>query len=177
MKKIFALLIILTSITISNGQNWKATSSSITFSIKHAMGSTANGTFGNLNSDINFNPSKLNEAKIVATIDAVTFNTGNTSRDKTLKGKEYFDVEKYPKITMNLLKVAAISASNFSGTFALTIKNTTKEITVPFTFTQNGTTALFKGEFTINRLDYKVGESSWLLGDDATVKITLNVKQ
>ena len=31
-----------------------------------------------------------------------------------------------------------------------------------------------KGSFTINRLDFGVGESSFVMGDDVSVKLTLN---
>lgn len=158
-------------------QDWKVSTYSVSFSIKHAMGSTATGTFKNLQAELKFSPDKLSEAKINASVDASTFNTGTAARDKNLKGEEYFDVTKYPKISMKLLRVKSAGGNSYSGVFALTIKNVTKEITVPFTFVVKENTASFVGNFTVNRLDFNVGESSWLLGDEATLKVVVNVIQ
>jgi polyisoprenoid-binding protein YceI len=56
----------------------------------------------------------------------------------------------------------------------VTIKGKTKMISVPFTFTESNAKGTFKGSFTINRLDFGVGESSFVMGDDVSVKLTLN---
>jgi polyisoprenoid-binding protein YceI len=59
----------------------------------------------------------------------------------------------------------------FKGIFALTIKGTTKMVPVVFSFTEIADKAKFTGSFTINRLDFKVGSSSFILSDDVTINI------
>lgn len=63
---------------------------------------------------------------------------------------------------------------SFRGYFKLTIKGKTKDVLVPFTFTEKDGKAIIKGSFTINRLDFGVGESSMILSNNATIIIEVN---
>jgi polyisoprenoid-binding protein YceI len=91
-----------------------------------------------------------------------------------LKSDSYFDTEKYPEL---IIKSTKINTSNKSGwyffTGTLTMHGVTKEISFPFTATQQGNDYLFAGEFELNRLDYSVGETSAVLSK--TVKVSLSV--
>ena len=64
---------------------------------------------------------------------------------------------------------------SFSGTFALELKGTRREITFPFTFSRQSRSATLAGEFTINRLDYAIGESSLILGDNVIVRVSVEI--
>jgi polyisoprenoid-binding protein YceI len=61
----------------------------------------------------------------------------------------------------------------YVGVFDLTIKNVTKSISFPFTFTEANDHYTLQGEFSINRLDFGVGEESVILSD--MVKIIIEV--
>lgn len=177
VKKLFFGAMLLLALT-SQAQVWKPTSASINFKIKHALGATAEGSFKGFVGAVVFDPKELSSATIKASIDAKTIDTDLKIRDKTLRSDEYFDVEKYPKITMVSQKFEKGSKENdYVGTFSLTLKKTTKVIKIPFSFVQNGTTAQMKSTFQLNRVEYEIGEKSSLLGDVATISITLNVQQ
>jgi polyisoprenoid-binding protein YceI len=62
--------------------------------------------------------------------------------------------------------------NRFIGYFKLTIKGITKDITVPFTFENN----VFKGSFTIDRRQFKVGGNSFILSDNVKVDLLINTK-
>lgn len=172
MKKYFALILLLTVTTISFAQKQIVTKSSVTFKIKN-LGITVDGSFGDLNADISFDPANLNTAAINAAIDANSINTGNDSRDEHLRSDSYFDAAKFPKISMKLVTAKHKNGNNYSGTFSLTIKDKTRQIEMPFTYTENGNTASFTGSFKIKRTDYGVGSSSMIMSDDVTILITL----
>ncbi len=156
-------------------QNWKLVSNTITFKVKHAFGSTAEGSFKGLNSSIYFDTNQLSKTSINASLEARTIDTGLGLRDKTLRGTKYFDVEKYPTIRMTCTQVERDAKANeYLGTFEITIKNKTKSLKIPFTFIQTNNTGQFRATFQINRLDFSIGESSALLGDIVTIFITLN---
>ena len=168
---IFALLITFSSYSQTK---WKPVTYSISFNIKHVAGATANGKFSGLKAEIKLDPEKTDNATLTATIESATFNTGNNSRDKVLKGKEYFDVINHPLISMKSLKINHIKGDNYEGIFKLTIKSVTKEIPLKFTFLRTGSQGIFKTEFSINRLDYGIGEKSWMLSNEAYVSIIVN---
>lgn len=175
----FPLIISILSYHIEiKAQNWKPVTAAITFKIKHSLGATAEGTFKGFTGSISFDPMNLATASMKATIDVKTINTGINLRDNTMRGDDYFDIEKYPKISIISTKIEkTIKENEFTGYFNLTIKNVTKSIKIPFTFTQNNAQGIFKGSFSINRTEYGVGEKSALLGDAVIVFITINTRQ
>jgi polyisoprenoid-binding protein YceI len=178
-KALMVLIISTLSIyTKAFAQTWKPVTTVITFKIKHSLGATADGSFKGFAGTIYFDAMNLTTASIKATIDANTINTGINLRNNTMRGSDYFDVEKYPRISMVSTKFEkTIQENEYIGYFNLTIKNITKNIKFPFIFTKNGNQATFKGSFTINRTEYGVGEKSALLGNNATISIIVNAQQ
>ena len=175
------ILLIINFLSLQNkiyAQNWKPVTAAITFKIKHSLGATADGSFKGFFGTILFNSMNLSTASIKATIDAKSINTGINMRDNTMRDEDYFNVEKYPKISMVSTKNEKNTKENeYIGYFNLTIKNVTKNIKIPFTFIPNGTQAIFKSTFAINRTEYGVGDKSALLGDTTTITIKVNTQQ
>ena len=153
---------------------WLITNSSITFKIKNA-GFNTDGAFGGLKGKIFFDATKSYSNTIEATIDVKTINTGSSGKDTHLKKDEYFGVEKYPTISLKASTFAKQADGSFKGYFKLTIKSTTKDIIIPFTFSEKEGKGKFVGQFTINRRDYGVGGSSMILSDNATIFIETTV--
>jgi Uncharacterized conserved protein len=149
--------------------------SSVTFKISN-LGFTVPGSFKGLKGTISFDPDNLSQSVFDVTIDANTVNTDNNMRDEHLRGESYFDVNKYPVIRLTSTK---ISATNKKGAYLfngkLTIKNTTKEISFPFTSEVSGTGYLFKGSFKMNRRDYNVGGFS-IISNELDVFINVFAK-
>lgn len=179
MKKLFFLAVCLISLgavsqtVVTHNQEWQVSSSAVKFKIKNARFNVS-GIFTGLNAKIIFDASKSYGNSIEATIESKSVNTGNNTRDNHLKKTDYFDVEKFPVITMKATLFSKETNENFKGYFKLTIKDKTKDVVVPFTFTEKDGKATFKGIFTINRLDFGVGESSVILSDNATITIEVN---
>ena len=91
-------------------------------------------------------------------------------RDEHLRKDNYFDVKKIFQST-KILPADKAGAFIISG--KLTIKNTTKEISFPFTATASQTGYVFKGSFRINRKDFQIGGSSTISDElDLMLNIT-----
>lgn len=148
----------------------KVVSSNVLFKIKNA-GLTVEGRFTNLEAEINFLPNNLKASTINASLDVNTINTSIKSRDNHLKKGEYFDVAKFPKITITS-SFFGKKGNAYNGYFKLTIKGITKDVTIPFTF-ENG---VFKGEFTVDRRDFNVGGNSMIMGDKVLIQVELNTQ-
>ncbi|RFZ81247.1 polyisoprenoid-binding protein [Mucilaginibacter terrenus] len=177
MKKLSLAILILT-VTLSSFAQVanNLTKASVTFKIKN-MGINTGGKIGTVQADVQFVPSDLAKSKIDATAESASINTDNEMRDNHLKGEDYFDVAKYPKITMRSISFKHNSGNNYTGQFNLTIKDKTKQVTVPFTYTEAGGTAVVKGSFKINRKNFGVGGSSLVLADEATITIEAEVSK
>lgn len=174
MKKyLFQFFVVLISINFAFAQaDQKVISSAVTFQIKN-MGINTEGKFGGLKATINFDKNNLDKSSIEATIETKTLDSDNSLRDNHLKKEDYFDVEKYPEIKMKSVSINSLKGDNYNGVFDVTIKSKTKRIKVPFTYTENGNKASFKGNFTINRTDFDIGGKSMVLANNANVAIAV----
>ena len=149
--------------------------SKINFEIKNA-GLLVKGNLGELKGFIRFDPSNFKGSKIRVFVQAKSINTGIESRDKHLKKKEYFDVESFPEIVIES-KFFGSSEKGYKGYFLLTMKGISKDIVIPFYYTDKGTFIEMNGEFNLNRLDYGIGEKSFIMADNVKVIIKLKLKE
>ena len=173
MNKLYPLLILICFISnaFSQTKPQTVTKSSVVFHIKN-LGITVDGTLAGFKGTINFDPANLATSTIEASLETNTIDTDNGTRNDHLKSDSYFDVVKYPTIAIKSVSFKHKSGSNYSGTFNLTIKNVTKTVEVPFSCTETGNTAVYKGNFQIERTDYGVGGSSLVMS--STVKIDID---
>lgn len=176
MKKYLTLLLFsfVVMVSVAQNQQWIVASSTIKFKIKNA-GIMIDGAFTGLNATINFDTSKGFGNKIEASVDAKTVNTGNDMRDEHLRKVDYFSVDQFPKIFMKSSVFSKEADGRFKGFFTLTIKGVSNTVPVIFSFTENDGKGKLSGSFKINRLDYKVGGSSWVLSDDVNISLEVNV--
>jgi len=146
----------------------KVISSKISFKIKNA-GLSVDGTFSGFEGEINFIPEQYKLATIKASINANTINTGINARDKHLKKEEFFDVIKFPKISI-VSSFFGKEGNKYLGYFKLTMKGITKDITIPFIFENN----ILKGDFILNRREYNIGGKSFMMNDNVSISIQIN---
>lgn len=176
MKKILPIILLLAVNSAFAQVKHTVTQSNITFAIKN-LGFMTHGTFGGLQADIKFDPAKPDVSSINATIDVNTVNTDNDMRDGHLKGDEFFDAAKYPRITLKSVSLKHKSGDRYDGQFNLTIKDKTKTVDMPFTYTEAGNTAEFKGVLKIKRIDFGVGGSSLVMSDNVEVDIDVKTSK
>lgn len=171
MKKYILATLLLFSASITFGQslNLVDAESKVTFFIKN-FGLKTEGEFKGLKGAIAFDPNNLANSMLNAIVNAATINTDNNARDKHLRKADYFNTEKFPQISFTSTKITKTSTANtFNSTGNLTIKGTTKTIDFNFIATPFSNGYIFKGEFVINRRDFKVGGNSISLSDNLTV--------
>jgi polyisoprenoid-binding protein YceI len=144
----------------------------VNFVIKNA-GLNVNGSIHGLEGFITMDPQNKNLIKIEGTIDPSTIKTGISLRDSHLKKGDYFNAKEFPKIYMTSTQIRKNSGRKYKGNFDLTIKGIKKNISVPFNFSAKVNGYSMQGEFSINRLDFGLGETSMILSD--TVKIIFDV--
>lgn len=149
--------------------------SSVKFTISN-FGLNVKGSFKGLKVVGTFDPNDLGNSQITATVDASTIDTDNKKRNKSLRGKDYFHVEQHPEITISSTAISR-QGNGFLFKGTLSMKGTTKSISFPFAVDESNGEYLLKGKLVVNRRDYKVGKSSWVLGDDATLTITCALKR
>lgn len=177
MNKLLSLIIFSLAVNCALAQvKQTITKADITFSVKN-LGIATGGSVGGLQADIIFNKDKPESSSIQGSVDVSAINTDNDMRDTHLKSADYFDVVKYPKMSIKSVAIKHKSGNNYVGTFNVTIKDKTKLLDVPFTYITNGTAGEYKGNFKILRTDFGIGDKGMVLGNDVTVFIDIQTTQ
>ena len=129
------------------------------FSARHAMVTTVRGSFKEFEGTATIDTAEPAKSKVSLTIKAASVDTGNADRDGHLLSGDFFENEAHPNITFESTEVE-FDGEAWNITGDLTIKGTTKSVTVPFEQTGSakdpfGNTRVgFEGAVAINRTDW-----------------------
>lgn len=144
---------------------------SVDFKIRN-LGFNVDGYFKDAKMYVVFNENDLSQSSISGKVSVKSIDTDNKKRDEHLRQEEYFGAENYPYILFKSSKIVLKSKDSYNVTGDLTIKNTTKEITIPFKIKNTESGLELSTYLEINRLDYNVGDSSFALSNTAKITIT-----
>jgi len=174
MKKFFLFVVIaFWGIQISAQQFVPVDKGSmVNFTIKN-LGLNVNGKFTGLKGNIVFDPAHLTTSHFAVSVNASTVDTDIKARDNHLRKEDYFNVEKFPAINFTSKSITLSSTGQLMVVGMLEMKGVSKEISFPFSATATAEGYLFKGNFKINRRDFKVGGKSLILSDMLTVNVSL----
>lgn len=76
---------------------------SVGFKIRHLL-SNVQGNFREFEGTVDYDPAKPQDMKVEATVKAASIDTNVAPRDKHLRSKDFFDVEKFPTLTFKSTK-------------------------------------------------------------------------
>lgn len=143
----------------------------VRFKIKNA-GITVDGHFNEWAAEIRFDPKNLAESFIEGRAVVRSIETGIKKRDEHLQTRQYFRSTDFPEVIMRSTGFRKNGKNGYSGVFELQIKDVKKMVEIPFAVskTKEGTTT-YRGSFSIDRLDFGLGEKSLILGDEVVVEI------
>lgn len=153
----------------------------INFSIKHLVILTAHGHFNDFKGSIRADLKSRVLTEAQATIMATSVNTNLEKRDRYIRGQNFLDVDRYPKIIFKSKKITG-RGDDITVVGNLTIKEITREVilTGKFLQTTDGSTGKLKVSFTANgvitRDDFSLSQKSStrvMLGNK--IKIELNI--
>ena len=130
------------------------------FSARHAMVTTVRGSFKEFTGTAHIDAANPSASSVTLTIQAGSIDTGQADRDGHLVSADFFDVENNPTITFVSTKVDKVDDDTWAVTGDLTIKGTTKPVTIAFDETGSAQDPFgnvrvgFEGATSINRKDW-----------------------
>jgi len=104
------------------------THSEVQFKIKHLVISTVTGSFKAFEGTVETSNDDFTDADINFSLDVNSIDTNQEQRDGHLKGADFFDTEKYPKITFKSTSFKKAGDDEYELTGNLTIKDVTKPV-------------------------------------------------
>lgn len=176
MKKLlFLLLCIITADAYAQSSDFNikefypvdALHSYVGFEIKYMGYAKVKGRFSDFSGTFRYNPNNLTSTSVSFIVDVASIDTDMDFRDRDLKSANWFDAEKFPKMTFQSRSVREMG-NGLQVTGDLTIKDVTKQVTFNMDKgsgllkdTRGDSQVIFTGELTINRKDYGVAGERW----------------
>lgn len=187
MKKLrtLSILFALMAFTLSSfGQTqWKVDPfhSSLNFTIKHSGISMVNGKFTDYTGSMTTQGENLENAQFDFTIQTKSIDTDVEPRDNHLRSADFFEVEKYPTLTLKSTKILKSGKPNHYILHGkLTIKGVTKDVIADLHLggtaqSDSGDKIGFKATAVINRFDFNIDydPTSAGIGKDVYLEVHL----
>lgn len=174
--------------TLAERTTWKLdpAHSEVTFQVKHMMITNVRGFLKDYTVEVKAEDESFTNAEIFFSGKMDSISTGNEQRDQHLRSAEFFDVENNPEITFKSTSYQQVADNNYKLEGDVTIKDTTKPITLDVTFggiqkdPYGNEKAGFSIQGKINRKDFGLKWNTILenggvmVGDD--VKISCEIQ-
>ena len=102
--KVFAVIFLFASMAQAGIYKLDLAHSQVGFTVKHLMVTNVKGSFKKFEGQFNYDPTKKELKDIDVVIETESIETGVADRDGHLKGEDFFNAKKYPKITFKSQK-------------------------------------------------------------------------
>jgi polyisoprenoid-binding protein YceI len=145
------------------------TQTRIGFIVRQVLVMKVHGQYDEFEGSARLDGDDPSKSSVQLVIQAKSINTGNRRRDEHL-GSAFLSAADHPAITFTSTKVEQVDQANFRVTGDLSIRSTTKPVTVDFELTgaEDGRVS-FEGRATIDRKDFGVSWNAVLEGGGTLV--------
>jgi polyisoprenoid-binding protein YceI len=107
--------------------------SHVEFAVKHMMIATVKGRFGVVHGTVRTDDADPARGIAEIEIDVDSIDTREPQRDAHLRSADFFDVEKFPKITFRSSRITDVGGDRFKLSGDLTIHGVTRDVTLDVT--------------------------------------------
>ena len=112
--------------------------SEIGFSVRHMMFAKVRGQFKTWSAKLAYDAASPAKSTIEVDIDVASIDTREEKRDGHLKSPDFFDAEKFPKMTFKSTRIEPAGTGQFKVTGDLTIHGVTHPVTLEVEQTGSG---------------------------------------
>lgn len=174
-----ALLLSFFPFVADAAQKLVAAQSEIGF-VSKQMGVPVKGKFERFDGQVEVDPARPEAGKVAFTVELGSVAIGTPDTVLELKKPEWFDAGRFPSATFQSTSIKSTGAGRIDVVGKLTIKGVTSEVHVPMTLVKQGDLLKAEGEFSVKRLDYRIGAGEWgdtgLVANEVLVRPRLTVQ-
>lgn len=158
----------------------------VEFAVKHLVVTTVKGRFREFEGTLQIDEAHPENSSVTASVNVASVDTNVADRDADLRSDNFFNAERYPRITFRSTRVELVDDTHFRLVGDLTIRDVTREVVLEGEYEGQvddpwgGHRAAFRATTEISRKDFNVRYNQLLetggavVGD--SVKITLEVE-
>ena len=146
--------------------------------ISKQMGANVEGRFRRWKANIVFVPKDLGRSKADFDIELGSIDLASDESETEIKRPLWFDTAKFPVAHFASSAIRDLGGDKYEIVGQLTIKGITHDAVVPITLKKDATgNSVAEGNFTLKRLDYKIGEGQWAdpetVANDVIVRVRM----
>jgi len=162
------------------------THSIVEFAVKHLVVTTVKGRFRELEGTLRIDEAQPENSSLAASIQVASIDTNVADRDAHLRSDDFFNAERYPKITFQSAGVERVDDTSYRVRGDLTIRDVTKPVVLDTEFEGQvddpwgkrraaftATTQISRKEFGV-RWNQLIESGGAVVSDN--VKITLHIE-
>ena len=127
-------------------------SAKVSFVVKKLGLLKIKGSITDFTGEVRFEKDALDKANFDVCVSPSTIDTGNVKRDEHLRSEVFFHVNKHPQICFQSTSIQA-NSKGYQAIGKLTMVGVSKDVSIPFSLRGD----VFKGEFSLNRSDFSLG--------------------
>lgn len=154
--------------------------SSVLFRIKHFDVSYFHGRFNRISGSLMFDKDNPENCSLEAIVRVSSLDTNSSSRDRHLKGAEFFDAKKFPLLSFKSTAFKKAGSNSYQVSGDLKLHGVTRPITIALEHTGSGPDAWggfragFETTFTFKRSDFGMDEALRAVSDE--VRLTISIE-
>ena len=137
----------------------QAPGSSLVFAGKY-QGEAFTGRFPGFATTFSFDPANLGGSKLDVTIPLAGAKSGNSDRDSTLQGKDFFNVAQFAQARYTANGFRDLGNGQYAADGTLELRGIRKPVALTFTLS-GGDNPVLVGQAVVKRLDFGVGAGDW----------------
>src|SRR6202158_1917468 len=146
--------------------------------ISRQMGVNVEGRFRRWKGNIGCAPKDLGRSKADFDIELGIIDLASDESETEIKRPLWFDTAKFPVAPFASSAIRDLGGDKYEIVGQLTIKGITHDAVVPITLKKDATgNSVAEGNFTLKRLDYKIGEGQWAdpetVANDVIVRVRM----
>ena len=170
------LLVAAPAIAATPAPQWTVNKPASKLGFVGAMnGQSFNGLFRGWDARIQFDPKSLATSSVTAVIDTGSAATGDSTRDEALPTADWFSAAVFPRATFTANQFKDLGGGRYQAIGTLQIRNARRPAVLPFTLAINGKQATMRGELTIDRTGFGVGQGQFATGETVATAVKVQV--
>ncbi len=125
-------------------------------------GAPVHGTFSEYAGRVCIHAGDPAASRIRVSVRTASVDTQLPELDKALRGPDFFNSARWPQAVFDSESVKPLGPGRYQVTGKLTLRDVTREISVPIRLTPaGGGDARLSGQWSLQRLDYHIGLGQW----------------
>ncbi|HKW79641.1 MAG TPA: YceI family protein [Casimicrobiaceae bacterium] len=145
--------------------------------VSKQMGVNVEGRFRRWKANIAFMPGDLAHSKADFDIELASVDLASDEAETEVKRRSWFDTAHFPMASFESTSIKSIGGGKYQVAGKLTIKGISHDAVVPIVLGKDASgNSVAEGDFTVKRLDYRIGDADWADVDTVANEVVVRVR-